>query len=251
MLTPERQSMIKDYVDQHDFCRVADLCELTHSSESTIRRDLSEMDQLGLLRRVHGGAQTNKHSTKDIAQHIRFTINVEQKRSIAKYCVKNFVQADSYIFLDAGTTVFEMVPYLKEIANLTVVTNSIDTAVELLKADIKTLVLGGNLKKKTHAIVGEVALKQLENLNFNAAFLGANGLSQVGFFTTPDPSEAAIKQVEILQAEKSYVLMDATKIFNQSFAKFAGPEQVTLITNPLSSDQKKNLPKKLVYEEAD
>ena len=74
MLTQERQSIIKNYVDQHDFCRVADLCKLTQSSESTIRRDLSEMDQLGILRRVHGGAQEVSRSIRDIAQHIRFTI---------------------------------------------------------------------------------------------------------------------------------------------------------------------------------
>ncbi|APT15262.1 DeoR/GlpR family DNA-binding transcription regulator [Lactobacillus jensenii] len=251
MLTQERQSIIKNYVDQHDFCRVADLCKLTQSSESTIRRDLSEMDQLGILRRVHGGAQAVNRSIRDIAQHIRFTINVEQKRKIAKYTVQNFVKPGSYIFLDAGTTVYEMVPFLKEIADLTVVTNSLDTAVELLKEDIPTRVLGGKLKKQTHAIVGEVAIKQLSELNFTAAFIGANGLSKTGNFTTPDPAEAAIKRQELLQAKQVFVLMDSAKLFDEHFAKFAHVSEVTLITNPLSFDQKNKLPDDLVYEEAD
>lgn len=58
MLTEERQQMIAHYVDEHQICRVTELCRLTSTSESTIRRDLSEMEDRGLLKRVHGGAQS-------------------------------------------------------------------------------------------------------------------------------------------------------------------------------------------------
>lgn len=249
MLTQERQTLIKNYVEKHDICRVSELCELTQSSESTIRRDLSEMDQLGLLHRVHGGAQAINPES-DIAQHIRFAINVEQKRQIAEFAVKNFVKANSYIFLDAGTTIYEMVPFLKDIHNLTVVTNSLDTAVELLKLDISTRLLGGKLKKATHAIIGETALMQLKDLHFNASFVGANGLSKNGTFTTPDPAEAAIKKAEIVQADSSYILMDSSKIATNNFASFADANEATLIIDSLSTNQKEKLPQGLIYKEA-
>ena len=75
MLTEERQQMIAHYVDEHQICRVTELCRLTSTSESTIRRDLSEMEDRGLLKRVHGGVQSLQTFGQDVAQQIRFNLN--------------------------------------------------------------------------------------------------------------------------------------------------------------------------------
>ncbi len=243
MLTEERQTLIADHVNECGICRVADLCELTASSESTIRRDLAEMADKGLLKRVHGGARSIKHFSRDIAQKVRFGLNVASKRQIAKYVADHFVQDGAYLYLDAGTTVYELVPFLMRFKSLTIVTNGIETAIACLNAGLKTIQVGGEIKLDTHAAVGPDALAQIKALNYTIAFVGANGLDETGQLTTPDPQEAAIKKMVITRAQHSYVLMDTSKIGEASFAKFADSRSVQVITDRLSEQQRQMLPK--------
>ena len=122
MLTEARQNMIENYVNQHGLCRVNELCELTDTSESTIRRDLIQMEESGTIKRVHGGARSVKNFSRDVSQHIRFNLNHKSKVKIARYAAEK-VQAGDDIFIDAGTTTYEMVAFLADIPNLTIITN--------------------------------------------------------------------------------------------------------------------------------
>ena len=97
MLTEARQNMIENYVNQHGLCRVNELCELTDTSESTIRRDLIQMEESGTIKRVHGGARSVKNFSRDVSQHIRFNLNHKSKVKIARYAAEK-VQAGDDIF---------------------------------------------------------------------------------------------------------------------------------------------------------
>ena len=249
MLTQERQKVIEDYVNQHGLCRVSDLCSMTSTSESTIRRDLNQMEEHGLIKRVHGGAQSVKSFTHDVSQHIRFSMNHNDKKLIAQYAVKNFVHKDDYIFIDAGTTTYEMVPFIAMIPGVTIVTNGLETALCALNHGIETILLGGRIKENTHAVVGQTALKQLQQMNFSASFVGTNGLDCQGNLTTPDTEEAAIKKIEIAQADQAYILTDTSKIGERSFATFAQVKDVTVLTTSLSAKDKKLLPAKINLKE--
>ena len=249
MLTPERQKVIEDYVNQHGLCRVSDLCSMTSTSESTIRRDLNQMAQKGLVKRVHGGAQSVKSFTHDVSQHIRFSMNHSDKKAIAQYAAKNFVHKDDYIFIDAGTTTYEMVPFIAMTPGVTIVTNGLETALCALNHGIETILLGGRIKENTHAVVGQTALKQLQQMNFSASFVGTNGLDSQGNLTTPDTEEAAIKKIEIAQADQAYILTDTSKIGERSFATFAQVKDVTVLTTSLSAKNKKLLPAKINLKE--
>ncbi|MBP2058139.1 DeoR family fructose operon transcriptional repressor [Lactobacillus colini] len=250
MLTEERQQAITTYINNNDFCRVVDLCKLTDSSESTIRRDLIDLEKRGVIVRVHGGARSLHDYSRDVEQGVRFNLNVDKKRKIAEYAVKQYVKAGEHIFLDAGTTIYEMVPFLKKIPNLHVVTNGVDTALACIEAHIHTRLVGGEAKFETHAIVGSTTLQELEVMNFSAAFIGANGLTSEGKFTTPDPGEAAVKQAGIRQASSTFILMDDSKIGVANFANFTDVDTATLITNHLNSSKKQFLPKNVRLEEA-
>ena len=250
MLTQERQSLIENYVNQYELCRVAELCKLTAASESTIRRDLIQMEKDGLLKRVHGGAQSVKSFSRDISQNIRFNLNHDVKTEIARYAVKHFVHSGDNIFIDAGTTTYEMVPFLADIPDVKIVTNGVETALCSLNHGINTIMIGGRVKDDTHAAIGQTALTQIKAMNFSASFVGANGIEKNGNLTTPDPEEAAVKMAEMKQAQKVFVLADASKIGKRSFAVFANAKDVTVVTNLLKSSQKKALPAKINLEEA-
>lgn len=250
MLTQERQSLIEDYVNQHELCRVSELCKLTDTSESTIRRDLIQMEKDGILKRVHGGAQSVKHFSRDVSQNVRFSLNHEDKIKIARYAVEHFVHQGDNIFIDAGTTTYEMVPFLADFPNVKIITNGVETALCSLNHGIKTILIGGKVKDDTHAVVGQNALSQIKGLNFSVSFVGANGIEKNGNLTTPDPEEAAIKAAEIQQARQSYVLFDHSKIGERNFAVFANTKDVTVVTDQLNSSQKTALPADINLEEA-
>ena len=250
MLTEERQQTIATYINQHSICRVNELCKLTKSSESTIRRDLIELEKRGIIVRVHGGARSLQDYARDVEQQVRFNLNVDHKRAIARFAVMNHVASSDHIFLDAGTTTYEMVQFLREINDLHVVTNGIDIALACLDSGIQTRLLGGEAKIETHAVVGTTASKQLHEMNFTASFIGANGLTTKGQFTTPDPAEAGIKQTAIKQAKKAFILMDSSKIGVANFASFAHVNEVMLITNHLSVGKRNTLPEQIRVEEA-
>lgn len=250
MLTQERQSLIEDYVNQHELCRVSELCDLTATSESTIRRDLIQMEKDGLLKRVHGGAQSVKHFSRDVSQNVRFSMNYDTKIAIAKYAVEHFVHQGDNIFIDAGTTTYEMVPFLVEIPNVKIITNGVETALCSLNHGIKTFLVGGEVKDDTHAVIGQTALAQIKAMNFTASFIGANGIEQNGNITTPDPEEAAIKMAEIKQARHAYVLADSSKLGERNFAVFANTKDVCVITDSLKNSQKSALPAEITLEEA-
>lgn len=91
MLTEERQQAIASYINNHSICRVNELCKLTKSSESTIRRDLIELEKRGVIVRVHGGARSLQDYSRDVEQQVRFNLNVDKKREIARFAVINHI----------------------------------------------------------------------------------------------------------------------------------------------------------------
>ncbi|WEV70726.1 DeoR/GlpR family DNA-binding transcription regulator [Lactobacillus sp. ESL0785] len=249
MLTQERQKIIENYVNQHQLCQVSELAQMIPTSESTIRRDLTQLEGNGLIKRVHGGAQSLKNFTHDVSQHIRFNLNHEDKIQIARYAVQHYVHKNDYLFIDAGTTTYEMVPFLAKIPQITVVTNGLETALGMISHGIETVFLGGKVKEDTHAVVGQSAIDQLQGMNFAASFIGTNGLDYQGNLTTPDLEEAAIKKLEIAHADHAYVLTDASKIGERNFAVFANSKDVTIVTTVLNAGLKKLLPNKINLRE--
>ncbi|TSO26878.1 DeoR/GlpR family DNA-binding transcription regulator [Lactobacillus sp. LL6] len=249
MLTEERQARIADYINQNGLCKVSELCKLTDTSESTIRRDLIQMEKQGMLKRVHGGARSVKSFSRDVSQHVRFSLNHEDKLKVARFAAEHFVHSGDDIFIDAGTTTYEMVPFLAGIADLTIVTNGVETVLCSLNHGINTILVGGKIKDDTHASVGHSAQDQIKSMNFTASFIGTNGIDKDGKLSTPDPEEAAVKRTEIAQAEHAYVLADKSKIGEQNFAVFGNIKDTVLITNKLNQREKAAMPADIKIEE--
>ncbi len=204
---------------------------MTKASESTIRRDLSELEKQRKLIRVHGGAASKQTISQELSIPEKTTKNLQEKRRIAAEAAK-LVKQDEYIYLDAGTTTFEMIPYLKD-KNITVVTNGLTHLDALSAQQITTYLTGGYVKHKTKALIGRGALIGLQNYRFDKCFIGVNGIDLTYGLTTPDPEEAMIKQQALHSAQHGYVLADHTKFGQVSFSKIAELEETFLITNKM------------------
>ncbi len=247
MLTEERKQYILQVLDHEGIIRSQELMAALNASESTIRRDLKELEEESLIERVHGGAQ--KIGLLDFEQNMveKSSENVHEKRQIAQYAA-SLIDKNEVIYLDAGTTTLAMVPFLRE-KNLTVVTNSVEHASALADFLIPTRVIGGNIKLTTKAILGSKSVQELKQYRFNKAFMGTNAFHEEYGYSTPDPEEAAMKTTAMEQADLAFVLADHTKCGQVSFAKVADLSQAAIITDQIPAEILRKISKKTTITE--
>ncbi|CAN2923854.1 DeoR/GlpR family DNA-binding transcription regulator [Streptococcus dysgalactiae] len=226
---------------EDNYVALEDLMQLLDSSESTVRRDLGELEQEGRLHRVHGGAELFHSLQEELSNQEKSVKNSQIKQALAQKASR-FIYDNDVIFIDAGTTTEFLLPFLQG-KNVTVVTNSIHHATRLVDLSIKTIIIGGYVKQTTDASIGSVALEQIRQMNFDKAFLGMNGVDEA-YLTTPDMEEAVIKKAVIANAKVSYILVDGSKIGQVSFVKVAAINQVTIITEAASTGILKKIKEK-------
>lgn len=234
MLTPERHQLILQMIKEKPIVKIQEIVDLTEASESTIRRDLTLLEEGKFLKRVHGGAARLRGKLQEPSMTEKSAKNLQEKRQIAQYAASLIEEGDS-IYLDAGSTIMEMIAYLPA-KDIVVVTNGLMHLPHLLERNIETYVIGGYAKPKTNAIIGRGALASLEQYRFDKCFLGVNGVHPHSGYTTPDQEEAMIKQKALSLARETFVLADDTKFSEIGFAKIADLHEAVIITNTIDED---------------
>ncbi|WP_440894876.1 DeoR/GlpR family DNA-binding transcription regulator [Amphibacillus sp. Q70] len=242
MHTTERFNLILNLLEEKQLVTILELVELTSSSESTIRRDLSKLEAQQKLVRVHGGA-TNKHSAQtELSYSEKTTHFVKQKKQIANLAA-SIIKDHECIYLDAGTTTYEMIPYLAN-RHISVVTNGLTHLDRLNQFDIKTFLIGGEVKHTTKAVIGAGALHSLKQYHFDRVFIGANAIDLDYGYSTPDPEEATVKKTALNQTEKQYVVADHSKLKQKNFAQISPINGATLIIDAMDIQLQKQFKKK-------
>lgn len=237
MLTQDRQSKILSILNKQGSVTVSRLTEILSASESTVRRDLTYLANEGKLNKVHGGATALNQEFVKFEDNIeeKLTKNTDKKMEIARYAAEQ-IKDDDFVFVDAGTTTLLMTTFLNH-SKATFVTNGIESAKQLAKNGCKTIVLGGQLKQSTEAIIGLVAASNLQKYSFTKAFIGANGISEKQGYTTPDTEEAMLKAVAIERSFISYILADSSKFDRVSAVTFASLDTACIITDKCANDK--------------
>ena len=230
MLTQQRQEMILKLLKERGSITVTEVKDILETSESTVRRDITALDREGKLVKVFGGAvEAEQRVTAyeyTVAQ--KNDLNQEEKQRIAQYAA-GLITPEDFVYLDAGTTRAYMIDYLKE-SRATFVTNAVVHAQKLASRGVRVILIGGELKASTEAVIGNQAMQTLRDYHFTKGFFGTNGVTKKSGCTTPDANEALVKQTAMKQCRKSYVLCDYSKFDNVSsvtFSPFLGPTIVT------------------------
>ena len=229
MLTNERHAIILSLLAEKQTVKIQELVEATSTSESTIRRDLNDLEDLNKLERIHGGATIKERITKELSISDKSSKNLQEKIRLAKYAA-SFIEQGDCIFLDAGTTTLQMIPYLKH-KEVIVVTNGLTHVDALVEHGIETYLTGGYVKSKTRALVGSQTIQSLQDYRFDSCFLGVNGFDLEYGYTTPDPEEAAVKRLASTLARKTYVVADHSKYNKVSFSNIMALDQAVLIVS--------------------
>ncbi|MBP3041239.1 DeoR/GlpR transcriptional regulator [Bacillaceae bacterium Marseille-Q3522] len=236
MLTEERHRIILQLIKERSIVKIQDLVDITNTSESTIRRDLTQLEEAKYLKRIHGGAARLLGKLQEASMNEKSSKNLQQKKRIAQFAAE-FIEEGDCIYLDAGSTVKEMLPFLPK-KKIVVVTNGLMHVPFLLEQQIPTYLIGGYAKPKTNALIGSSALSGLEIYRFDKCFMGVNGIHQQFGYTTPDPEEAMVKQLALSLSREAFVLADDSKFSEIAFAKIADLHEAAIITNELNPEIK-------------
>lgn len=228
MLFSLRQEIILSLIEKQKAVTLEEIIKQTGSSESTIRRDLDRLEKEKKLKRIHGGASKYEEKAEEPSIAEKTLRNVEQKQAIAKYA-SSLIEDNECIYLDAGTTTIQMIPFLEQ-TNIIVVTNGIQLVEPLVEKGIPTYLVGGRVKPKTGAMIGSGAIKGLENYRFDKCFLGINGIHEEWGFTTPDPEESILKERVLQLSKERFILADPSKFGQSSFSKVAEIAEAVIIT---------------------
>jgi len=230
MLTEKRYEIILSLLEERKSITVPELKEILQTSESTIRRDLTALDQAGRLIKVFGGAVLAEtgFTSAELSVAQKEDVNREEKKSIARYAAA-LIKANDFIYLDAGTTTGYMIDYITQ-KKATFVTNAVAHARRLAAAGMRVLLIGGELKGTTEAVVGNQAILSIQNYHFTKGFFGTNGITKKEGCTTPDYNEALVKKTAFERSRRAYILADSTKFGNISSVTFAKFEDAAILT---------------------
>jgi DeoR family transcriptional regulator, aga operon transcriptional repressor len=231
--TTERRALILDLLSRNGFVQVADLCEQFECSEATIRRDLAGLERSGYLQRTHGGAISD--GQRELPVTSRVDTMAEAKQRIA-HVAATLVQPDQAIGLTGGTTTQQVARELARVGGLTIVTNALNVAMELVQANIRLVVVGGELRERSLELVGPLGEPVAAQLHLDVIFAGADGVSPGGGVTTHNPMEARINRVLMERSRRVVVVADHTKIGRATFAQIAAIDGVSDLITDASAD---------------
>lgn len=216
----ERQRKIAQLVREHGSVRASELTDLFGVTDETIRRDLSRLADMGILRRAHGGAVAAPiRSESGFARRLQ----EQEKAKIAiAQVAADLVSDGSTIIIDSGTTTVHLARALRTKRDLVVITNAVTNAIELIESTNVTVVLtGGLVRPATFGAVGDLAVATLRELHVDQTFLAINSASLEGGLTYPSFEEVAVKRAMIAAASEVILLADSSKFGHDSLVRVA------------------------------
>jgi DeoR family transcriptional regulator of aga operon/DeoR family fructose operon transcriptional repressor len=229
LLPSERQQRIKQLVLTQGSLRVTELAEQFGVSEMTIRRDFELLEEAGHLERTFGGAVASEQTAFETSYTVRLSKHKTEKTAIASYAASLIQDGDS-IALDASTTCLALARELSK-RPLTIITNSLDCAIELRSSSAKVLLTGGYLRQVSGSFAGPLALKALQEFRVDHCFISAKGVSLEDGFMDSDPDEVEVKRTMLTAAAKKTALLDSSKFDKRALVRICGIAEVDLMVS--------------------
>lgn len=220
MKKEERQNHIQSMLNSMGIVTVNEIMQELSVSDMTVRRDLSEMAQRGLLIRTHGGAQRIYPDESGIERsHLEKKRLQEAEKNIIANLASAQISDGETIFLGPGTTLEVTAANLKN-RNLRIVTNSLPVFSILSRSSsIDLLLVGGEYRPITGAFVGSISLHSIQNMRFSKAFISVNGIVGNSVYTYSE-AEGEVQKAALDHADKKYLIADSSKFNRYDFYEF-------------------------------
>lgn len=237
-LVDERRTRALQLLQERGAVAVAELGGLFGVSEVTVRSDLAYLEKRGLILRTHGGATLSERHQRELSFAAREQTNVELKRRIG-VAAAELVVNDSAIVLDASTTALQVARALKQRqwTELTVVTNGIYTALELVGLPgVTTILTGGVVRETAVSLTGALGQELLHKVHATVGFFGSAGLSAQRGLMEANLHEAQLKNAMAAASERVVAVVDHTKLGQVALAAFAPVERIGLVITDSDAD---------------
>ncbi len=231
-----RRQRLSLLVESRRAVRLEELSTALGVSQATVRRDLDELAAGGRLRRVHGGAVAIDERAGEPHFETKAATAAAEKLRIAQRAVE-LLAPDDTVYLDSGTTVLAVARLLHGWNRLTVVTNSLPVATELMGRGPRLIVIGGEVCATSQAIVGPLTRAILDTIHVDRALMGTYALSLQDGLMTTDPSEAYTKELVMTRAREVIVLADAGKLATRSLVRAGRLDDVDVLVTDARVDE--------------
>lgn len=224
LLGPKRQRELLNYIRASGAGSVNELARHVGVSTSTVRRDLNDLQERGLLSRVHGGAAAQLDDDVEPLRPIREISFAEEKRRVGQAAAAH-VSPNSTVLITGGTTTEAMLPFLGSIGGLTVLTNSLTVVNRLAPFnDIDIIVLGGLFRRQEMSLLGHLTIAGLDEFGIDQVYTGAFGIDSEMGVTGTNLSETQTDRSLASSARELIVLADHSKLSQR------GPARLVPIT---------------------
>lgn len=216
MSISERQHTILELLKKEAYMTVKALSQATFISESSIRRDLSELQSQGLVRRSHGGVSSAESVDRVLSLHSRMSKNTVGKRKIAKKA-SSLIADGQIIMLDGSTTAGFLIPYIAEHREITLFTNNMLTALHAIEHGIQTHCIGGRSVNGSPVLSGEEAYRSVSALHPDLLFFSSQCVNTNGVISDYTAEENYLRTLMLQNARQSVFLCDSEKFDSFAF----------------------------------
>lgn len=232
MLAQERYSIIMEMLELNKIVKVPELCEKFNVSIETVRRDLEFLEQEGKLKRVYGGAVLQSKSGAEPSYNTRSTKNAKEKIMIGKKTAELISDGET-LMIDLGTTTLEVARHLKNKKNLTIITNCLTIAQELVNVPTFRVILpGGILRPNELALSGFISEQFMKEFNVDKTIIGVGGITKDTGITDYHLEETRVRKIMIENGKQIIAVADHSKFGIKALVKVCSIQDVdTIVTN--------------------
>jgi DeoR family transcriptional regulator of aga operon len=236
-MTLDRRAKIVEKLESTGQVKILELSNEFNVSDVTIRNDLAQLEEKGLLIRSRGGAIKPLRVGIDYKLYEKSKKNLKEKQAIGKKAAELINDGD-IIIIDSGSTAMEVAKNLSIFNNLTIITNALNIASQLANYDkVNILMLGGMLRHNSLSLTGPIAENSLTNYNCDKLIIGVDGIDSQYGISTPNIEEAQLNKLMIEVSKEVIVVTDSSKFLRRSFALIAPMTDIDIVITD------KNIPK--------
>lgn len=210
MLPIERHKKMIEMLISKNIVTIPEFISEFDTSIETVRRDLAILEKSGRIEKVYGGAKIKNSSYIEPPMENRFVTRLVQKEWIGKKC-SEFINDGDCIYIDSGTTTFQVAKNLHAVHNLTIITNSIPVINEMFNTSHNIIVIGGKLRHSERSVVTYDYMFNFSQINIKKCFIGAGGITNENGVSDFDIQEAVTRKTIIDRSEQIYVAADSSK----------------------------------------
>ncbi len=214
----DREKVILAEIERNGFASVEDIAKKLYVSPSSVRRDLTRLEQKNLIKRVYGGAVLIESVNDNTPYEVRRARNIESKRRAAQHA-SVLLQDSISVMLDGSTTSSHMLTFIKEYRNIKVFTNNIYTFIKASELGLDACCIGGRPSADASSLSGHFAEETAEKIFPDILFFSAKAINDNGDITDSLDSETRLRKIMLKNAKLRVFICDTDKLSRTSLYK--------------------------------